>query len=188
MIEMSLGNDHLLAQIEMFARWVIEHRPFNEKVRRGDQGEITFHDRWMLGRKITVPTFVATRTAEINHGEVDDPTPIPSEIEQLYIHRYVQADAEDLHCHPWANGSLIITGWMAEQTEGGQTFMRHPGDIVIRAAHETHRIVDVEPGTITLFGTAPKVREWGFWPIVDGEPTFVHHTQYRAWKRARGLT
>lgn len=186
MIEFSISGRALL-MIEIFAKGVIESRPFNEKVRRGDQGEITFHDRWMIGRKMMVPTFTATRTAEANHGEVDDQTLIPSEIENLFIHRYDQADAEDMHDHPWMNGSLIISGRFIEETPTG-IYERFPGNVVIRDADERHRIVEVEPGTVTLFGTGPKYREWGFYPIVDGEPLFVHHTQYRAWKRERGLT
>ena len=51
---------------------------------------------------------------------------------------------------------------------------RLPGDIILRKAADAHRIISVEPGTLTLFGTLKKGQEWGF--IVDGE--FVHWQNY----------
>jgi hypothetical protein len=56
--------------------------------------------------------------------------------------------------------------------------VRNPGDVVIRGADVRHAIRSVEPGTISLFITGPKVREWGFW-LDDG---FVPWRDYRAAK------
>lgn len=46
-------------------------------------------------------------------------------------------------------------------------------------------IIDVLPGTITLFATGCKEKEWFFYP--EGhEP--VHHSEYAAWRAERGLS
>jgi hypothetical protein len=105
-----------------------------------------------------------------------------SGIENIYLHRFVRSDPEDLHDHPWANASILLSGTYTElggrPVWGISEAVRNPGDVVIRGADVRHAIRSVEPGTISLFITGPKVREWGFW-LDDG---FVPWRDYRAAK------
>lgn len=90
----------------------------------------------------------------------------------IYLHRWLRSDIEDPHCHPWWNETTVLCGRLVEDLfcpariklmqpvrrvlDPGMTAMREPDAI--------HRIVEVEPGTITLFVTAKKTRNWGFYP------------------------
>jgi len=174
MIQTELDGIGLTEMMATFFDSQIAGRRPNEVIERHGSAYI---ERWMLARKATVPTFVGRGYVTRN---VDDPTPIPSFMENLYLHRYCRGDAEDLHCHPWPNVTLVVRGWFVEHTPAGQ-FTRMPGDLVFRAAEERHAIIDVRPDTLTLFATGIKEREWGFWP--NGE--FIHHREYSAWKQAQ---
>jgi len=166
--------------LNAFADNVIASRGPNEIIERHASPYI---ERWMLSRKSVVPTFVASRSRiPVVGAPVDDPTLIPTEIEYQYLHRYCRSDPEDLHCHPWGNVTLVLRGELVEVTPAG-SFRRVAGDYVVRAPEERHAIGEVQPGTVTLFATGPKVRDWGFYP----EGTFVHHRDYRAWREERGL-
>lgn len=189
MIRTEIDDAAAIHMIRLWAEGVMRSRPWNEIIERHGSPYI---ERTMLGRKMMIPTLVASRSRIAEIGpQTDDPTPIPSEIENLFLHRYKRNDFEDYHCHPWDNGTLVAHGRLVEEApdEDGRP-VRHallPGDVVFRKADQRHRIVEVSPGTITLFGTGPKWREWGFWPDVDGVATFVHHREYRQWKIDRGL-
>jgi hypothetical protein len=99
-----------------------------------------------------------------------------------YLHIQVASDEDRfLHCHPWKNMSVILSGGYEEVIgdHDGREFSRQgrkAGDVVYRQAKQTHRLIMPEWNkqgyTMTLFTTGPKVREWGFW--VDGE--------WRHWK------
>lgn len=179
MIETELDDVGLLGIVASWCDSVIASRPYNEVIERHSS---PFIERWMIGRKIMIPTMVASRShIPVLGAREDDRTMIPSEVENAYLHRYCRSDHEDMHCHPWRNGSLVVRGWYVEDTPDGIR-TRRAGDIVLRAADQRHAIIDVEPGTLSLFVTAPKEREWGFYP--QGE--FVHHSEYRAWKAAHG--
>jgi hypothetical protein len=102
-----------------------------------------------------------------------------SGIENIYLHRFIRDDTEDLHDHPWANASCVLHGKYVEQSwslDGRRTDTRSAGDIVMRSAEERHAITGIEVGTITLFVTGPKVREWGFW-LASG---FMHWREYHS--------
>jgi hypothetical protein len=137
---------------------VIQRQPKpDEIIKRGMLGE-PYMQRWHLLRKNE-----------------------QSGLENIYLHRFVSSDPEDLHDHPWANASIVLSGRYVEQSwtlDGRRTDTRVAGDVVIRNAEDRHAITGVEPGTTTLFITGPKVREWGFW--LDGQ--FVHWLEYRAIK------
>jgi hypothetical protein len=106
-------------------------------------------------------------------------------MENLYLHRYVRADVEEPHCHPWANATCVLSGWYTEDVyEAGihvGSFRRNPGDVVIRRAGEIHAITGCAQGTISLFATMRKEREWGF-HTAEG---FIPWADFRAWKNAR---
>ena len=177
---LDLHGTHLLLLLHDFALGVINSRQPNEIIRRGTP----YMERWMIGRKMAVPTFVASRSRLDEECRADDQTPMPTEVENAFLHRFLRNDAESQHCHPWWNFSLVLRGRYVEEVAGGDRFERRPGGWVWRDAHDRHAIVEVEPGTISLFVTGPKEREWGFWP--DGD-TFVHHTEWTAWRHANGL-
>jgi hypothetical protein len=106
---------------------------------------------------------------------------LQSNIYNVYLHRFVREDPEDLHDHPWANVSVVLHGSYVEHShslDGRRIDTRKAGDIVMRAAEDRHAIISVEPGTVTLFATGPKVREWGFWM----NEVFVPWREYRALK------
>lgn len=117
--------------------------------------------RWFVGRKMVKPNGV------------------PSFVENIYVHLYGRGDPEDMHDHPWDNVSFVVSGGYLEEYMAGTSLVRAfrgPGDIVMRSAEDRHRIVDVEAGTVTLFGTLAKHRDWGFWRGTD----FVPWEQYVA--------
>ncbi len=133
-----------------------------------------FIERWYLARKGEVPIVGGPKVERMVRQGAPATMKMASELENLYVHRYVSSDIEEMHCHPWANASLIIRGRLVEATPDG-TFTRTAGDIVVRDAHERHALIEAEPATLTLFGTARKSREWGFYP--DGQ--FVPWQEYR---------
>lgn len=98
----------------------------------------------------------------------------------FYVHRFSWSDQEELHDHPWDNLSIVLRGSYVEDTPAGQ-FTRAAGHMVGRSATDTHAIRSVEPGTVTLFMTGPRLREWGF-HTAEG---FVHHDLFRTWKDGR---
>src|SRR3546814_17459902 len=79
------------------------------------------------------------------------------------MHHILRSDGDDeLHDHPWDNRTLMVTYGYWEITRDGRRWIA-PGDIVIRKAHEFHRI-ELEPGThpLTIFWHGPKINDWGF--------------------------
>lgn len=163
-----------LTLVRDFAQSIIASRPPNQVIERGPGDP--YMERWMLGRKLSVPTFVSSS----RYQAPDNPTPVPSEIENVFVHRFLRDDQEDVHCHPWWNLSVPLSGGYIEADADGRREKREAGGWVFRKAEERHAIVEVIPGTVSLFITGPKEREWGFWP--DPE-TFVHHLDYAQWRR-----
>lgn len=95
-------------------------------------------------------------------------------LENAYLHVFKRSDEDRaLHDHPWSWITVLLEGsyWEhvpadpAEPAGATRPWRRDAGDIVLRgdAAHP-HRIelIDGQPVT-TLFMTAVKSREWGFW-------------------------
>jgi len=101
-----------------------------------------------------------------------------------YIHAFYRSDDDRaLHDHPWPWMTVMLSGRYIEHVPlrrsrpAGETFgrLRQPGDVVVRArASRPHRLELVDVPVITLFVTAPKLREWGFWC----EHGWVHHQDY----------
>jgi hypothetical protein len=180
MMEIELDDPGLIPLLVTFARCIIGGRRCDEVIRRHSS---PYMERWYLARKAMIPQFhssdlIAFKGPE-ESGLLSAPI-IASELENLYIHRYLRSDAEERHCHPWPNASLVLRGWYIEDTPEGQR-KRMPGDIVLRKAEQAHAIVEVQPGTLTMFATGQKVREWGF----HTDEGWIHHGDFRAWKNAR---
>lgn len=89
----------------------------------------------------------------------------------LYLHRFLVDDDPVLHDHPWASASWMVGGGIAETwAPDGASPARNeerlrPGDLVVRSAAHAHQLRILGAARpVTLFATARKVREWGFWP------------------------
>ena len=82
----------------------------------------------------------------------------------VFVHRFLKSDPDDLHDHPWPYCTIILRGGYWEHTPTSVT-PTWKGAGQIRFGHSTdyHRI-ELEPGVTpwTLFIPGPKVREWGF--------------------------
>lgn len=102
----------------------------------------------------------------------------------VYLHRWLRSDAEVPHDHPWASRTTVLKGWLEEVSWiddshlgwPGNSRLLLPGNSLQREAEEIHAITACEPGTITLFETGQKVRDWGFW--VDRQ--FVPWREYHS--------
>jgi len=93
----------------------------------------------------------------------------------IYLHHFQRSDDTfELHDHPWANMSVVLSGGYVEVMPWPSTpapydappfrINRVAGDVVIRTAAEPHRVETyLYLDAWTLFITGPHVREWGFW-------------------------
>lgn len=95
-------------------------------------------------------------------------------LENAYVHRFIRSDEDHaLHDHPWSWVTVLLDGSYWEHVPANpadpagptRRERRSAGDIVVRGnAARPHR-VEITPGrpVTTLFLTAEKSREWGFW-------------------------
>ncbi len=81
----------------------------------------------------------------------------------IFLHKFLKSDPDDLHDHPWSYRTLIIYGGYWEYTEQGK-FWRGPFSYRYSSAETFHRIeLDAEkPYCWTLFIPGKRVRNWGF--------------------------
>jgi hypothetical protein len=83
---------------------------------------------------------------------------------RVTIHNTLLSDGANQHNHPWAWGSLMLTGGYWEDTPEGR-FWRAPGEFRVRKAKDLHRLeVDptVKEPVWTLFIMGEKEQDWGF--------------------------
>ena len=117
-------------------------------------------------------------------------------LENAYVHRFLRSDEDRaLHDHPWAWVTVLLDGsyWehvpAAPDHPAGPTVRRRrtAGDIVVRRdAAYPHRIeLDQGRPVTTLFLTAVKSREWGFWCRRGWRPWRVF-TEHNAGGGVRG--
>ena len=81
----------------------------------------------------------------------------------IFLHKFLKSDPDDLHDHPWNYSSLILKGGYWEHTEQGK-FWRAPLTFRSAPAETFHRIeLDKNvPDCWTLFIPGKKVKDWGF--------------------------
>lgn len=84
----------------------------------------------------------------------------------------------DPHDHPVDFLSITIRGGYTEWTPAGYVSSR----IRFRRATDVHRIVAVEPGTVTLVLAGPVVREWGFWVQAVFVDRRMRHGLFVPWR------
>ena len=111
----------------------------------------------------------------------------------VFIHKFLKSDPDDVHDHPWPYATLILKGgyyeWIPEFNRDGKKIAEHrhwrrPGHFRICGANSYHRIeLDPEVTAWTLFMPGPQKREWGF--LVDNK--WIESEQYLA-KMAKQTT
>ena len=90
----------------------------------------------------------------------------------IFLHKFLKSDIDDLHDHPWPYFTLILRGgyweWVPQFNAEGKKVgeiakWRAPGHFRFCSAETYHRI-ELDPGITawTLFIPGPKKRDWGF--------------------------
>ena len=90
----------------------------------------------------------------------------------VFIHKFLKSDPDDVHDHPWPYATLILKGgyweWIPQFNSLGQKIgeiatWRGAGHFRICSAKSFHRI-ELDPSITawTLFMPGPQQREWGF--------------------------
>ena len=109
----------------------------------------------------------------------------------IFLHRFLKSDIDDLHDHPWPYATLILKGgyweWRPQFDADGKKIGEiarwcGAGSFRIASANSYHRIeLDPEIECWTLFMPGPKQRDWGF--LVKN--TWVQWEQYLANRKAK---
>lgn len=105
----------------------------------------------------------------------------------IFIHKFLKSDPDDVHDHPWPYATLILKGGYWEYTPvfsfgvkiAEEKHWRGPGHFRICSASSYHRI-ELEPGVEcwTMFMPGPQQREWGF--LVNNR--WIKYDQYLEYK------
>jgi hypothetical protein len=90
----------------------------------------------------------------------------------VFIHKFLKSDPDDVHDHPWPYATLILRGgyyeWIPQFNEAGKMTCevrkwRGAGHFRICSQNSYHRIELKEGVTAwTMFMPGPQKREWGF--------------------------
>ncbi len=93
----------------------------------------------------------------------------------IFLHKFLKSDPDDLHDHPWNFRSLILYGGYWEYTEEGK-FWRGPLTYRYSPATKLHRVeLDKDnPTCWTLFIPGQRCREWGF----KTDEGWIHNEKY----------
>tara|TARA_Y100000592_G_C5260279_1_gene216996 strand:- start:103 stop:546 length:444 start_codon:yes stop_codon:yes gene_type:complete len=93
----------------------------------------------------------------------------------IFLHRFLKSDPDDLHDHPWNYRTIILYGGYWEYTLSG-CFWRGPGSYIYAPANTYHRVqLDKNiPYCWTLFIPGRKNKDWGF--LENGK--WIQHEQY----------
>lgn len=81
----------------------------------------------------------------------------------IFIHKFLKSDPDDLHDHPWEFRTFILAGGYWEHTDDG-VFWRSPGTYRYAPARTYHRVeLDKDiPYCWTLFIPSVARTDWGF--------------------------
>ena len=93
----------------------------------------------------------------------------------VFLHRFLKSDPDDLHDHPWDFRTLILYGGYWEYTENGK-FWRGPLTYRYMPASTLHRVeLDKKfPYCWTLFIPGKITKDWGF----KTNNGWVNHEKY----------
>jgi hypothetical protein len=99
----------------------------------------------------------------------------------IFLHKFLKSDPDDLHDHPWAFRTFIIAGGYWEYLEDGSKHWRGPLTFRYASATTFHRIeLDKNINYCwTLFIPGKKIREWGF-KTKDG---WINNSKYLTQKK-----
>ena len=110
----------------------------------------------------------------------------------IFVHKFLKSDTEDVHDHPWPYATLILKGgyyeWVPQFDSTGNKIAeiahwRKPGHFRICSANSFHRIeIDPNVETWTLFMPGPQKREWGF--LVKNQ--WIHNDVYLSERAKNG--
>ena len=114
----------------------------------------------------------------------------------IFIHKFLKSDPDDVHDHPWPYATLILKGgyyeWVPQFNSQGQKmgsirYWRGPGHFRICKATSYHRI-ELDPGVEcwTMFMPGPQRREWGFLVGSAGKEKWIHNETYLANRAKNG--
>ena len=102
----------------------------------------------------------------------------------VFLHKFLKGDPDDVHDHPWPYATLILKGgyyeWVPQFDDQGLKTSeirkwRGPGHFRICKSTSYHRIELKDDVTCwTLFMPGPHRREWGF--LVNDQ--WIHNEQY----------
>lgn len=110
----------------------------------------------------------------------------------VFLHKFLKGDPDDLHDHPWPYATLILSGgyWevvpedeslprMADGSLQTKRIWRGPGHFRLCPANSYHR-VELEPDVTcwTLFMPGPQQRDWGF----DVRGVWMQFERYFTWR------
>lgn len=101
----------------------------------------------------------------------------------VFVHRFLKSDPDDLHDHPWPYMTIILRGGYWEYTpDSGTPQWKGAGQIRFGHSTDYHRI-ELEPGVDcwTLFCPGPKLRDWGF----RVKNRWIPHTKYFEQRRLK---
>ena len=109
----------------------------------------------------------------------------------IFLHKFLKSDIDDLHDHPWPYATLILRGgyweWRPQFDASGKKIGEiarwcGPGSFRVASANSYHRI-ELDPNVTcwTLFMPGPKQRDWGF--LVKNR--WVQWEQYLANRKAQ---
>ena len=98
----------------------------------------------------------------------------------IFLHRFIKSDPDDLHDHPWNYRTFILFGGYWEHTINGR-FWRGPGSYIYAPANTFHRVeLDKNiPYCWTLFIPGRKNKDWGF--LENGK--WIQHEEYLKCKK-----
>jgi hypothetical protein len=110
----------------------------------------------------------------------------------IYIHKFLKGDPDDVHDHPWSYATFILAGgyyeWVPVFNTLGEKineirYWRGPGHFRICRPDSYHRVELKEGVTAwTLFIPGPHKRQWGF--LVDNK--WIHNDNYLARRKQNG--
>jgi hypothetical protein len=110
----------------------------------------------------------------------------------VFIHKFLKSDPDDVHDHPWPYATLILKGgyweWIPQFNSKGEKFSeiakwRGPGHFRTCSANSYHRIeLDPSVECWTMFMPGPQKREWGF--LVNNN--WIHNEEYLESKKNNG--
>ena len=106
----------------------------------------------------------------------------------IFIHKFLKGDPDDVHDHPWPYATLILKGgyyeWIPQFNSDGIKIgeIRHwrgPGHFRTCSPESYHRI-ELKPGVTawTLFMPGPHRREWGFLTGRGRKQKWEHNEDY----------